>query len=164
MVLSAFMRSDASRRSRQCRELEIPDRLAEERKRVLIVGAGPSGLSAAYHLARLGHTIEITEARPVPGGMMHFGIPAYRLPRADLMSDIRRIEAMGVRIVLNHKVEDVLAERGGGRFDAVFVAIGAHASRHVDIPARDAATVLDARCPFCATSTRERYHASAGVL
>ncbi|MGA7864938.1 MAG: FAD-dependent oxidoreductase, partial [Stellaceae bacterium] len=53
--------------------------------RVLVVGAGPSGLSAAYHLARLGHAVEIHEAGPVPGGMMHFGIPAYRLPRADLM-------------------------------------------------------------------------------
>ena len=116
-------------------------------KRVLIVGAGPSGLSAAYHLARLGHTVEIAEAGPVPGGMLHFGIPAYRLPRADLMSDIRRIEAVGVRIVLNRKVEDVLAERNAGRFDAVFVAIGAHVSRHIDIPARDAAKVLDA-LPF----------------
>ena len=116
-------------------------------KRVLIIGAGPSGLSAAYHLARLGHTVEFAEAGPVPGGMLHFGIPAYRLPRADLMNEIRRIEAMGVRIVLDHKVEDVLAQRDAGRFDAVFVAIGAHLSRHIDIPARDAAKVLEA-LPF----------------
>ena len=113
-------------------------------KRVLIVGAGPSGLSCAYHLARLGHLVEIYEAGPVPGGMMHFGIPAYRLPRADLLRETRRIEAMGVRIVLNHRVEDVVAERDAGRFDAVFVAVGAHISRHVEIPARDAARVLDA--------------------
>jgi NADPH-dependent glutamate synthase beta subunit-like oxidoreductase len=116
-------------------------------KRVLIIGAGPSGLSAAYHLVRLGHTVEIAEAGPVPGGMLHFGIPAYRLPRADLMNEIRRIEEMGMRITLSHKVEDILAEREAGRFDAVFVAIGAHVSRHVDIPARDAAKVLDA-LPF----------------
>jgi formate dehydrogenase (NADP+) beta subunit len=113
-------------------------------KRVLVVGAGPSGLSAAYHLTRLGHAVEIHEAGPLPGGMMHFGIPAYRLPRADLMKEIRRIEQMGVRIVLNHKVEDVPAEKIAGNFDAVFIAIGAHISRHVDIPARDAARVLDA--------------------
>jgi NADPH-dependent glutamate synthase beta subunit-like oxidoreductase len=113
-------------------------------RRVLVVGAGPSGLSAAYHLARLGHAVEIREAGPVPGGMMHFGIPAYRLPRADLLAEIRRIERMGVCITLNHKVSDVLAERADGRFDAVFVAIGAEMSRHVDIPARDAARVLDA--------------------
>ena len=104
-------------------------------KRVLIIGAGPSGLSAAYHLARLGHAVEIKEAGPVPGGMMHFGIPAYRLPRADLMLEIHRIEEMGVGIACDHKVEDVLAERDAGGFDAVFTAIGAHVSRHVEIPA-----------------------------
>jgi NADPH-dependent glutamate synthase beta subunit-like oxidoreductase len=113
-------------------------------KRVLIVGAGPSGLSAAYHLARLGHAVEIRDAGPFPGGMMHFGIPAYRLPREELMKEVRRIEAMGVRIILDHKVDDLLAERQAGGFDAVFTAIGAHASKHVDIPARDAARVLDA--------------------
>ena len=113
-------------------------------KRVLVVGAGPSGLSAAYHLARLGHQVEIHEAGPVPGGMMHFGIPAYRLPRHDLMREIARIEAMGVRIVLNHKVGDVLAEKTAGKFDAVFIAIGAHVGKHVNIPARDAPRVLDA--------------------
>ena len=77
----------------------MPAGAAPTGKRVLIVGAGPSGLSAAYHLTRLGHQVEIHEAGPLPGGMLHFGIPAYRLPRADLMKEIRRIEEMGVRIV-----------------------------------------------------------------
>lgn len=113
-------------------------------KRILIVGAGPSGLSAAYQLARTGHTVEIRDAGPLPGGMLHFGIPAYRLPREVLMQEVRRIEAMGVKIVLDHKVEDLLAEQAAGSFDAAFVAIGAHVSKHVDIPARDAARVLDA--------------------
>jgi NADPH-dependent glutamate synthase beta subunit-like oxidoreductase len=113
-------------------------------KRVLVVGAGPSGLSAAYHLTRLGHAVEIHEAGPLPGGMLHFGIPAYRLPRADLLREIGRIEAMGVTIVVNHPVEDVLAEMRAGRFDAVFLAIGAHRSKHVDIPARDAVQIVDA--------------------
>jgi NADPH-dependent glutamate synthase beta subunit-like oxidoreductase len=113
-------------------------------KRVLIVGAGPSGLSAAYHLARLGHAVEVHDAGPLPGGMLHFGIPAYRLPREVLMREIARIEQLGVKIVLNRKVEDLLAEKKDGKFDAVFVAIGAHLSKHVDIPARDAAKVLDA--------------------
>jgi formate dehydrogenase beta subunit len=113
-------------------------------KRVLIIGAGPSGLSAAYHLTRLGHQVEVHDAGPLPGGMLHFGIPAYRLPRSDLMKEIARIEATGVRIVLNHKVEDVLAEQQTGAFDAAFIAIGAHLSKHVDIPARDAVKVLDA--------------------
>ncbi len=113
-------------------------------RRVLVVGAGPSGLSAAYHLARIGHSVEIREAGPVAGGMMHFGIPAYRLPRADLFAEIRRIEEMGVKITLNHKVGDVVAERDAGGFHGVFIAIGAEVGRHVDIPARDAGRVLDA--------------------
>ncbi|MCP5419300.1 MAG: NAD(P)-binding protein [Gammaproteobacteria bacterium] len=113
-------------------------------KKVLVVGAGPSGLSAAYHLTRLGHSVEIHEAGPLAGGMMHFGIPAYRLPRAELEKEIKRIENMGVKIVLNHKVTDLLAEKQAGNFDAVFVAIGAHLSKRVDIPSRDASKIMDA--------------------
>ena len=125
-------------------------------KRVLIVGAGPSGLSAAYHLARMGHTVELRDAGPLPGGMMHFGIPAYRLPREALMKEVRQIEAMGVKLVLNHKVEDLLAEKEAGRFDAAFLAIGAQVSKHVDIPARDAARVLDAVSLLRAAGTGDR--------
>jgi NADPH-dependent glutamate synthase beta subunit-like oxidoreductase len=113
-------------------------------KRILVIGAGPSGLSAAYHLKRMGHEVEIHEAGPMAGGLMHFGIPAYRLPRDILDAEIRRIETMGVKFVLNHKVEDVLAEKAAGRFDAVFVAIGAHLSKRIDIPARDASKMLNA--------------------
>jgi len=113
-------------------------------KRVLVVGAGPSGLSAAYHLTRMGHSVEIHDAGELPGGMLHFGIPAYRLPRDILMHEISRIEQLGVKIVLNHKVVDLMAEKQAGKFDAVFVAIGAQLSRHIDIPERDAAKVLDA--------------------
>ncbi len=122
----------------------LPGAASPSGKRVLVVGAGPSGLSAAYHLACLGHDVEIRDAGRLPGGMMHFGIPAYRLPREDLHKEIRRIEAMGVRIVSEHRVEDLLAEREAGRFDAVFLAIGAGVGKHIDIPARDAARVLDA--------------------
>ena len=131
---------DLASRDRWAFKIEVPP----SGKRVLIVGAGPSGLSAAYHLARLGHTVEIHEAGPLPGGMMQFGIPAFRLPREELLKEIRRIEAMGVKIVLERKVEDVLEQKSAGRFDAVFIAIGAHIGKHVDIPARDAVRVLDA--------------------
>jgi formate dehydrogenase (NADP+) beta subunit len=121
----------------------VPDAAASG-QRVLVVGAGPSGLSAAYHLARLGHTVEVHEAGPVAGGMMMFGIPAYRLPRDVLADEVRRIEEMGVRFVFDHKVTDLVAERRDGAFDAVFLAIGAHLGKRTAIPARDAGKILDA--------------------
>jgi NADPH-dependent glutamate synthase beta subunit-like oxidoreductase len=113
-------------------------------KRVLVIGAGPSGLSAAYHLARRGHQVEIRDASPEPGGMMRYGIPAYRLPRDVLAGEIGRIEDLGVRITCGHRVADLAAERREGAFDAVFVAVGAHLSKHVDIPAMDASRMVDA--------------------
>ena len=116
-------------------------------KRVLVIGAGPSGLSAAYQLARRGHQVEIRDASPEPGGMMRYGIPAYRLPRDVLAGEIGRIQALGVTMTGGHRVTDLAAERAEGQFDAVFVAVGAHLSKHVDIPARDASRIVDA-VPF----------------
>lgn len=113
-------------------------------KKILVVGAGPSGLSAAYHLNRMGHKVDIFEAGPLPGGMMHFGIPAYRLPRNILMDEIKRIEKSGVNIRLNYKVQDIAAEKEAGKYDAVFIAVGAHIGRKAEIPARDAGQILDA--------------------
>jgi NADPH-dependent glutamate synthase beta subunit-like oxidoreductase len=113
-------------------------------KRVLIVGAGPSGLCAAYHLARFGHEVEIRDLGAEAGGMLRFGIPAYRLPPDVVAAEAGRIEALGVRIVLDHRVDDLAAEQRAGRFDAVFAAVGAHLARRVDIPARDAGPVIDA--------------------
>jgi len=113
-------------------------------KRVLVIGAGPSGLSAAYHLTRLGHEVEIRDAGAEPGGMMRYGIPSYRMPREILDAELTRITALGVRIICEHRVEDLAAEQREGGFDAVFVAVGAHLSKRVDIPARDAARIVDA--------------------
>ncbi|MDQ6971777.1 MAG: FAD-dependent oxidoreductase, partial [Mariprofundaceae bacterium] len=113
-------------------------------KKVLVIGGGPSGLSAAYHLTRMGHEVEIREAGPVAGGMIHFGIPAYRMPRKELQQEIKRIEDMGVKITLNHRVGDVLQEKADGSFAAVFIAIGAHLGKKIDIPSRDAGKMLDA--------------------
>jgi formate dehydrogenase beta subunit len=113
-------------------------------KKVLIIGGGPSGISAAYHLRRAGHAVEIREAGPILGGMMHFGIPPYRLPRNVLDAEIQRIVNMGITVKLNHKVSDVAAEKESGGFDAVFIAIGAHLSKKIDIPSRDAGQILDA--------------------
>ncbi len=113
-------------------------------KKVLVVGAGPSGLSAAYHLRKKGHEVHVYEAGPVAGGMMHFGIPAYRLPREVLENEVRLIRDMGVQFSFNHRVDDLLQEKQTGSFDAVFIAIGAHISKKVEIPQRDAGKILDA--------------------
>jgi 2-oxoacid:acceptor oxidoreductase delta subunit (pyruvate/2-ketoisovalerate family) len=113
-------------------------------KKVLVVGAGPSGLSAAYHLARLGHKVTVHEAGPLPGGMMRFGIPQYRLPRKVLDDEVQRIVDMGVEICYGTKVSNVLESKAEGGFDAVFLAVGAHIAKRAYIPAGDSAKVLDA--------------------
>lgn len=113
-------------------------------KRVLIVGAGPSGLSAAYHLTRLGHAATIHEAGPMTGGMMRFGIPKYRLPRDVLEAEVQRILAMGVELKLNRKVTNVEEVMRDGGFDAAFLAVGAHIGKRAYIPAGEAARILDA--------------------
>jgi 2-oxoacid:acceptor oxidoreductase delta subunit (pyruvate/2-ketoisovalerate family) len=111
--------------------------------RVLVVGAGPSGLSAAYHLTRLGHKVTIKDAGAAPGGMMRYGIPKYRLPRDILDAEVNRILAMGVTLELDTKVTDIGAELASG-FDAAFVAAGAHIGRRAYIPAGDSARIMDA--------------------
>ncbi|WP_213451864.1 NAD(P)-binding protein [Rhizomonospora bruguierae] len=111
-------------------------------RHVLVIGAGPAGLSAAYHLRLLGHDVTVRDGGDQPGGMMRYGIPAYRLPRDVLDTEIARIVSLGVRLERQHTVSDLRAEAAG--FDAVFVAVGAQLGRRIDIPAGDGARVLDA--------------------
>ncbi|HTX46471.1 MAG TPA: NAD(P)-binding protein [Solirubrobacteraceae bacterium] len=115
---------------------------AESGKRVLIVGAGPSGLSAAYHLRRAGHAVTIRDSESHAGGMMRYGIPSYRLPREVLDAEVERIVALGVDLQLEHRVTDIRAEMSG--FDAAFMAVGAHIGRRAYIPAGEAARIVDA--------------------
>ena len=112
-------------------------------KRVLVVGSGPAGLSAAYHLTRLGHRAVIHEAAAQAGGMMRYGIPKYRLPRDVLDAEIRRIADFGVEIRLRSKVTNVL-DALQDRYDAVFLGVGAHIAKRAYIPAGDANKILDA--------------------
>ncbi len=113
-------------------------------RRVLVVGAGPAGLSATYHLRRRGHHVRLVDSAPQLGGMMRYGIPAYRLPRSVLDAEIDRVIDMGVEVVLNHNVADIEAERSSGHFDALFLAVGAQLGKRVNIPAGDSAKILDA--------------------
>ncbi|GAA1599485.1 MULTISPECIES: NAD(P)-binding protein [Kribbella] len=111
-------------------------------KSVLIVGAGPSGLSAAYHLALRGHRVTVRDDSPLAGGMMRYGIPSYRLPRDVVDAEIRRIADLGVRLELGTPVRSL--DTALAEFDAVFLAVGAHVGRRADIPAGDSARIVDA--------------------
>jgi len=116
----------------------------ETGKHVLIVGAGPSGMAAAYHLRRLGHAVTVIEAGPVLGGMMRFGIPRYRLPRDVLDAELQRIVELGVTVRLGTKVTDIVQTMKDGGFAAAFLAVGAHIAKRAYIPAKDSARILDA--------------------
>ncbi|HRC08301.1 MAG TPA: NAD(P)-binding protein [Miltoncostaeales bacterium] len=122
--------------------IEPPDH--ESGKHVLVVGAGPSGLSAAYHLRRAGHAVTVRDGAPMAGGMMRFGIPAYRLPRTVLDAEVARIAAIGVRFEFDAKVDDLERAIADGGFDAAFVAVGAHLGKRAHIPAGEASRILDA--------------------
>lgn len=113
-------------------------------RRVLVVGSGPAGLSAAYHLTRLGHAVTVVEAAPEPGGMMRYGIPAYRLPRDVLDAEIQRLLAMGVELRTATPVTDLEALLQEGGYDAAFLAVGAQLGRRTYLPAGSAARVVDA--------------------
>ncbi|MBE2257601.1 MAG: NAD(P)-binding protein [Rhodobacteraceae bacterium] len=117
---------------------------SETGKHVLVVGAGPSGMSAAYHLRRLGHRVTVYEAGPLLGGMMRFGIPKYRLPRDVLEAEMQRVVDLGVTVNLNSKVDSILTTMQDGNFDAAFLAVGAHIGKRARIPAGDAAKIIDA--------------------
>ncbi len=138
-AVERFLGDEALRRG-----WKFPAPPAESGKRVLVVGAGPSGISAAYHLRRLGHAVTIVEAGPVAGGMMRFGIPKYRLPRDVLDAEVQRILDMGVKLELNRKVADIRADMAAGGYDAAFLAVGAHIAKRAYIPAGEAARMLDA--------------------
>ena len=137
-AVERFLGDEATRRGWQV------EAGAPSGKRVLVVGAGPAGLSAAWHLRLAGHAVTIHEAGPLSGGMMRFGIPKYRLPREVLDADVQRILDLGVELKLNSKVDDLQAAMQEGGFDACFLGVGAHLAKRAYIPAGDADKILDA--------------------
>ncbi len=122
-----------------------PSKAAPTGKRVAIVGGGPAGLSAAYYLALMGHAPTIFEQRSHLGGMMRYGIPSYRLPRGRFDEEIAWILDQGVEVEYDVSVgRDVPIGDLRRDYDAVYVAIGAHADRKVGLPGEDAEGVISA--------------------
>jgi NADPH-dependent glutamate synthase beta subunit-like oxidoreductase len=113
-------------------------------KRVLVVGAGPSGLSAAYQLALRGHAVTVRDAWSAAGGMMRYGIPRYRLPRDVLDAEIQRIVDLGVDLQLEAPVTRLEQTMADGGYDAAFLAVGAQLGRRAYVPAGSAAHVVEA--------------------
>jgi heterodisulfide reductase subunit A2 len=111
-------------------------------KRVAIVGSGPAGLGAAYFLAQRGHAVTIFEAAAEAGGMLRYGIPPYRLPRAVLERDLLNITALGVEIVPGSPISSIAGLKAQG-FDAVFVAVGTMKAQRLDVPGAQLAGVTD---------------------
>jgi NADPH-dependent glutamate synthase beta subunit-like oxidoreductase/ferredoxin len=122
------------------RKLELPAINGEGpfEEKVAVVGAGPSGLSCAYQLARRGYRVAVFDAFDKPGGMLRYGIPAYRLPREVLDAEIQRILDLGVELESNVSVgKEITLDELRQQYDAVFVGIGAHSGKMMGIPGEE---------------------------
>lgn len=107
-------------------------------KNVAVIGAGPSGLTCGYYLARLGYDVDVYEAQPVAGGVLAFGIPEYRLPKEILQQEIHLIEQVGVKIHLNTEIgKELTFKELKEKHDAVYIATGTQFSHKIGIPGED---------------------------
>jgi len=126
-------------------DVPVPEPLPFSGKKVAIIGGGPSGLTAAYYLALMGHDVTIFEKQPKLGGMLRYGIPEYRLPKKILDREIETILNLGVTVHSNFSVgRDGTLESLKNNYDAIYIAMGAHGDRKVRIPGEDAAGVVPA--------------------
>ncbi len=138
-AVERFLGDEALRRG-----WRLPDPAEPSGRHVLVIGGGPAGLSAAYHLRRAGHQVTLREAQGALGGMMRYGIPLYRLPRDVLDDEVQRLVELGIEVELHHRVNDLAAELDERSFDATFLAVGAQLAKRAYVPAGDSARVLDA--------------------
>ncbi len=126
-----------------------------KKEKVAVVGAGPSGMSCAYQLARRGYKVTVFESLPKPGGMLRYGIPVYRLPREIIDAEVQRIVDLGVELKLDTKIgKDVSYDDIKKDYDAIYVAIGAHQGKAMGIPGEEG--------PGLWTGTEFLNHANSG--
>ena len=142
-VSIAWLKRFAADKDLESENPYIPEIEEETGKSVAIIGGGPMGLSAAYFLRQMGHSVTIIEAMPKLGGMLRYGIPEYRLPKAVLDEEIALIESMGVRMITNTKVGvDIPFETIRADYDAVLLGIGAWVSTGVRCKGEDSIGVI----------------------
>ncbi len=118
-----------------------PRRARDTGKKVAVVGSGPAGITCAYYLALKGHQVVVYEAQAEPGGMLRYGIPAYRLPREVLDSELGQLTRLGIKMVTYSEVESIQQLRDMG-YDAIFLALGTQLSRLIPIEGVDLPFVL----------------------
>lgn len=123
----------------------VPEPAPKTGRRVAVVGAGPSGMTCAYFAALMGHDVTVFESRKQLGGMMRYGIPAYRFPREKLAEDIDAILSLdNISVKTQSPVGAKEMQQLSRDFDAVYVAIGAQTGKSLDIPGSDAEGVMSA--------------------
>ncbi len=125
-------------------EVPVPSCSAATGKKVAVIGGGPSGLTVAYFLRLMGHSVTVYESKKQLGGMLRYGIPSYRFPRERLQEDIDAILSTGITVHCNSKVGKTEMEKIAAEYDAIYLAIGAHASKTVRIPGENLTNVLSA--------------------
>jgi len=120
-----------------------PEKRPPTGKKVAVIGSGPAGMTCAYYLALLGHSVTVFEAQPVAGGVPRFGIPEYRLPKKVVDQEIEEIVDLGVKIKVNTTVGKTISfDTVTKEHDACFIAAGAHRSMELGVPGEDTGGVL----------------------
>ena len=147
------------------KQLAFPKPATQTGKTVAVIGGGPAGLSAAYQLAKRGHSVTIFDERAELGGMMRYGIPGFRTPRQVLDAEIQRILDLGVTARMNCRIgTDITLDEIKNSFDAVFMGIGAQGGRALPVPGNDAPNVVTATAFLKAFNDGRMLHVGKRVV